>query len=192
MGLLLMIKLPRLPYGWKDQPQLFERYWHEAMSQIEKNINDLLSIPAIEAAIVAAQTAADNANAAAANVTSDSSLINSYVDSASYSGSLITCDNAGSITIQTHTRVYGDSTLNPSVSVTGATITATGAVAGDIVRIYYNDSSRTGGAVTYSYTIDPAAPPVQKGTVHSVGVVEVPVVGTTDGQEIKNPGYVYL
>jgi len=187
-----MIKLPRLPYGWKDQPQLFERYWHEAMTQIEQNINDVLSIPAIEAAITAAQTAADNANNAAASITSDDSLTDSYVDSSSYSGALISCDSAGVITIKTHTRVYGNTTLNPSVSVTGATITATGVAAGDILRIYYNDSSRAGGAVTYSYTKDPAAPPVQKGTTHSVGVVEVPASGTIDGQEIKNPGYVYL
>lgn len=32
-----MIRLPRLPWGWKEQPQLFERYWDETMSQIEKN-----------------------------------------------------------------------------------------------------------------------------------------------------------
>lgn len=32
-----MIRLPRLPWGWREQPQLFERYWDETMSQIEKN-----------------------------------------------------------------------------------------------------------------------------------------------------------
>lgn len=28
-------KLPRLYPGWKDQPELFERYWDEAMQLIE-------------------------------------------------------------------------------------------------------------------------------------------------------------
>ncbi len=193
-----MIKLPRLPLGWKNQPQLFERYWHEAMTQIEKTLNDVLAIPAIEAAIAAANDAAIAANnaAIAANDAidaqrSDTSLTNSYVDTSSYVGTLITCTSAGLVTIKTHTRIYGDPSLNPNSSVTGNTFTVGAAVPGDLIRIYYADTNRTGGSVTYQYTIDPAPPPVQTGNIHSVGVVEVPVTGTANGKEIKNPGYVY-
>lgn len=35
------LKLSRLPLNWKDQPQLFERYWDETMSKIEKSISDI-------------------------------------------------------------------------------------------------------------------------------------------------------
>lgn len=194
-----MIKLPRLPYGWKDQPQLFERYWDEAMAQTEKTLNAVLGIPAIEASIAAAQAAADNANAAADNANanvesqkSEASLASSYVDTTSYTGALLTCDNAGLVTIKTHTRKYGDAALNPNVSVTGGTFTLPSFTAGDIVRVYYSDATRAGGTVSYLYTVDPAAPPVQTGSTHSVGAVKVPVSGVSDGEGIKNPGYIYL
>ncbi len=29
------VKLPRLPVNWRDQPQLFETYWDQAMTSIE-------------------------------------------------------------------------------------------------------------------------------------------------------------
>lgn len=72
-------KLPKLPYNWKEQPQLFERYWDDATRKIEEALTSILSIPAIEAALVsvnaaaaaaaasatAAQTAADNAQTSA-------------------------------------------------------------------------------------------------------------------------------
>lgn len=36
--------MPRLYLNWKDQPELFERYWDQAMAKIEelqKLVNDL-------------------------------------------------------------------------------------------------------------------------------------------------------
>lgn len=65
------IRLPRLSLGWRDQPQLFERYWDEAMSTIESNLNAILNIPAIQAALttVAATATTANATATAANAT---------------------------------------------------------------------------------------------------------------------------
>lgn len=187
------VKLPRLLQGWRDQPKLLERYWDIAMTKIEYTLNQLLAIPAIEealaeldAATAAAQEAADNANEAAGNVTSETSLTSSYP--ANFTGALITADNAGNVTIANHDRVYGDSTLNPTVAVTGDVI-STGASTGETVRIYYNDPTRSGGAVTYLFTIDPADPPVQTGNTHSVGAVVIPAGAPEPGGPVRPPGW---
>ena len=189
----MAIKLARLPTTWQAQPKLVERYWDTSMTQIEKTLNSILAIPIIEAAladldtaIAAADAAAASANAAAESVTSESSLVNSYP-----SGISVTADNLGDVTITTHNRVYGDPALNPTVSVTGAVL-STGAAAGSIVRVYYNDPTRAGGSVTYLFTVDPAAPPVQGGNTHSVGAVEIPAVGTQNGNGLNPPGYVNI
>lgn len=190
----MAIKLPRLPTNWQDQPKLVERYWDGAMTEIEKTLNAILAIPAIEAALAgldaattAAQDAADAANAAAASVTSESSIVTSYPDN--FVAPLISANSTGDVTIVTHDRVYGDPTMNPTVSVTGSII-ATGESSPSVIRVYYVDPTRAGGAVSYLYTVDPAAPPVQGGNVHSVGAVEIPAAGSQSGNGVKPPGYV--
>lgn len=197
------VKLPRLPINWQDQPRLFDRYWDQAMSQIEDNINQLLNLPAIQDAIVAAQTAANTANTAAnaantaantANTAvqkavSESSLNKSYVDLTSFTAPLLSADSAGVVTIASHVRIYGDSSLNPSTAVVGGSL-STGTPSGSVIRVYYNDASRSGGAVSYLYTVDPAAPPVQTGNTHVVGTIVVPASGVAAGAFIKNIGYV--
>lgn len=191
---MAVIKLPRLLRGWREQPELLERYWDIAMSKLEDVLNQLLAIPAIEAALAdldtatqAAQDAADAANAAANSVTSESSLVNSYPTN--YVGALISATSTGDVTIANHDRAYGDATLNPTVAVVGDTI-STGSVSPDVIRVYYIDPTRAGGAVTYLFTVDPADPPVQGGNVHSVGAVEIPAAGTQNGNGVRNPGYV--
>lgn len=197
----MVFRLSRLPVNWKEQPQLFERYWDETLAQIEKTLNAILDIPAIQDAVTAAQTAADTAQIAADTAQaaastaqeqtiaqrSGTSLNNSYA--AGYTGNLIEATSSGSIIIQDHTRVYGDTVLNPSVAVTGSTF-ASGASVGDVVRIYYDDPSRVGGAVVYQFTIDPATAPVQTGDRHVVGAVQIPSSGTGTGKGIRGPGYV--
>lgn len=187
------LKLPRLTHGWDKQPQLLERYWDIQATKLEGVLNQILAIPLIidalanlDAATQAAQVAADNANAAAGAVTSESSLVNSYVSN--FTPPVISADNTGLVTIANHDRVYGDPILNPTVAVTGNTV-ATGKAAGTIVRIYYNDSTRAGGAVTYLFTVDPAPPPVQGGDTHSVGAVEIPAAGSVGGGYVRPPGY---
>ena len=166
------LKLPRLTRGWDKQPQLLERYWDIQATKLEGVLNQILAIPLIidaladlDAATQAAQDAADNANAAAQSVTSESSLVNSYI--ANFTPPVISADNTGLVTIANHDRVYGDPVLNPTASVDGDSL-STGEPAGSIVRVYYNDPARAGGAVTYLYTVDPADPPVQGGNTHSV------------------------
>lgn len=198
---MAVFKLPRLPVNWKEQPLLFERYWDQVTTQLEKTLNSILQIPVIQAALVAVQadvitaqatadaatTAASGAGANAADIAKETSLVNSYTTG--YSGALITATNTGSVTIQNHTRTYGDSGLNPSVSVIGATLT-TEAASGSTVRVFYDDAARTGGAVSYYFIVDPATSPAQAGDVHSVGAVIIPVSGSADGKSITPRGFV--
>ena len=185
----MTVRLPRLPVNWKEQPQLFERYWDETLFQIEKTLNTILDIPIIQQAVLnaqaaasAAQIAADTAQNVADSQVAETSLVNSYADGSS----IISSDSAGNIVISTHTRKYGNGS---SVSVTGSSI-STGAASGSVIRIYYDDPTRAGGAVTYQYTIDPATPPVQTGNRHVVGAVSVPVSGTSSGKPVSPPGYI--
>lgn len=190
----MSVRLPRLPSNWATQPQLFERYWDEILNQLETTLNAILDIPLIQQAVQDAQDAADTAQAAAnsaqivaVNQTAESSLVNSYTTVVS--GDLVSAAFNGDITVQTHTRTYGNSGLNPTVSVTGAII-STGAATGSFVRIYYDDPTRSGGAVSYLFTVDPADPPVQTGSRHVVGAVQVPTSGTKPGKNIQAPGYI--
>jgi len=215
MPVIKTIRLPRLPSNLAEQPQLLERYWDEAMTAIEKTLNAVLAIPEIQAGLAeidgkvdvaqaaavsaqaaaeAAQTAAETAQGSADGAQAqteaqrkESSISQSYVTG--YTGSIISATAAGLIAIAAHQRVYGDPTLDPSVAVNGATFSS-GANPGDVVRVYYVDATRTGGAVTYQFTIDPANPPVQTGNTHSVGAVTIPVTGTKPGNGIRPPGYV--
>ena len=134
-----------------------------------------------------AQGAADNAQAASDATAAETSLVNSFVTN--FTGaSVITATNTGDVTIKNHDRQYGDTTLNPTVAVTGATL-VTGLANPSLVRVYYDDASRAGGGVTYAYTVDPADPPIQGGDRHVVGAVTIPAAGTSDGGWVRPPGY---
>jgi hypothetical protein len=85
----MAFKLPRLPFNWKEQPQLFERYWDEVARKLEEVLTTILSVPAIEAAVAAAQAAADSAQAdalaaqaAAATAQSDAVAAQTAADTA--------------------------------------------------------------------------------------------------------------
>ena len=191
----MSIRLPRLPSNWKEQPQLFERYYDQAMSAIEKTLNEITAIPSIQAAletldtvVADAQSAIDNVNASADAIKLENSLVSSYVQNAS---AVLSADSTGLVTIAAHTRIYGDPSLNPSVSVAGGSL-STGAAAGSTVRVYYVDASRSGGSVTYLFTVDPASTPAQGNNNHSVGAVVIPSTGTNDGVDLGPPGYIYL
>lgn len=207
---MAVVKLPRLQPNWDTQPAFFPRAWNQAMTMIEQLLTQILQLPiivdaiaSVNAAAAAAQASADAAAAAAATAQStagtaqsstdalnaEASLVNSYITG--FTSPLIKSDSTGLVTIANHSRVYGDSILNPTVSVTGGTI-STGAAAGSTVRVYYDDPSRAGGTVTYAYTVDPAAPPVQGNGRHSVGAVTVPAAGNQDGRFVAPPGYVFL
>jgi len=193
----MAIKLPRLYPGLIDkQPELFERYWDEAMNSIETTLNAILAIPAIEAALVdldvatqAALDAADIANAAAESTTAEQSIVTSFPTG--FTPPLISADDTGLVTIANHIRRYGDPVLNPDVNITGGSF-ASGGASGDIIRVYYDDATRGDTTPTFLFTTDPTPPPVQGGSRHSVGAVEIPVSGTQDGEGVNPPGYVVV
>lgn len=164
----------------------FQRTWEQQGQAIEGAIQllaDALSavINAQDAAD-AANAAADAANAAADSVTAQSSLATSYVDK--YVSPLISANSSGNVTIANHDRVYGDGT---TVSVIGGVV-VTGLSNPDVARIYYDDPTRAGGAVSYQFTVD-AAVAAQVNDRHSVGAVEIPAAGTQDGGGVLPPGY---
>ncbi len=98
----------------------------------------------------------------------------------------LTISTVGVVTVSTHDRIYTDKI----VSVTGATVTPSpSAVAGDKVGVYYDDEGRSGGAVTYQYSviaggageIDHMFPSAANPFRHFVTMLTVPASGTTSG-----------
>lgn len=134
-----------------------------------------------------ATAAASEATSATAAQKAETSIVNSFPTN--FAGvSPVSADSLGNVTIANHDRQYGDTTLNPTVAVTGGVV-ATGQLSPALVRIYYDDPARAGGAVTYLFTVDPADPPVQGGNRHVVGAVTIPAAGSSDGGYVRPPGY---
>ena len=107
-------------------------------------------------------------------------LETSYPDD--FTPPFIQADDLGNVTIAAHRRYYGDGT---SVAVDGGSL-ATGELNPSVVFVYYDDTRRAGGAVTYEWS---TTPPVQAGTRHVVGRVEIPAAGTQDGTYLYPPGH---
>lgn len=162
--------------------------WQQLVTQLELIPGLEAAIAAADAAAANAQAAADNANAAAEATTSEQSIVNSYPANPTVPP-LISADSAGDVTISDHDRIYGDPTLNPTVSVDGGVV-ASGGTSGDVIRVYYNDPTRAGGAVTYLFTTNTTDTPVQGGDTHVVGAVTVPAAGSQSGNGVRPPGYV--
>lgn len=169
----------------------FARRLNDILDSLAYAINQVLILPDIQAAIAAAQAAADNANAAASATTSANALANSYV-----TGLTISSADTGTdvtITISAHTRVYA--TMPPtSVSVSGGTLTGVpyGTPTNPQAFIFYDQPSRTGGAVTYQRTFN-NSDVAQFNNRHSVGIADLPTAGTPPkpGRPVVPPGGSY-
>lgn len=200
---MTVFKLPRLPSNWKEQPQLFERYWDESARSIESALNSILSLPAINAAIAAATASAAAANTAAATANTAATTANTAATTAqttatasvaatallnSYpTGVTITGTDAGTnvtVSVSAHNRVYPPST---TVAVSAGSITAL--AYSTTYFIYYDDSARTGGAVTYVATTS-ASTAAQTGNRHLVGSVLTPaaLAAASTGKYVQPPG----
>lgn len=187
----MVLRLERLPLNIpisdkNGRPQTaFSRWWDQALTQIEDNLNHVTNAAdaadaaqaaadAAQASANAAQAAADAAQAAAdaaqadvdaltATVAANEKLKNLQISGVSADTTIMSDVPGGggglSVTVSNHRRIYGDGT---SVAVTGST--ATGLPLGSEIFIYYDDSSRAGGAVIYqgSLTSDNA----QASTLH--------------------------
>lgn len=194
------LKLPRLPSGFRilnpdgTPTNTFQIWFQQYSSAIESSVNGIAAALAaagiaLDAAAVAldaaaaANTAADNAQAGVEQQAADASLSASGVinETAFFEAAI-----SGNITVPGHDRLYGNPTLNPTVAVTGDTL-STAYVAGDIVYVYYVDPTRAGGAVTYLTSTDPEDAN-QVGDVHSIGSVGIPSVGTQTGSLVRPRG----
>jgi hypothetical protein len=142
---------------------------------------------AANAAAVTAQAAANSASTMADAVAQEASIVSSFPTG--WIGNLIECNNAGVVDIVDHVRQYGNTTLNPNATINSAFGIATAASIGQKLRFYYDDATRTGGTVTYGFTVDPATPPVQGGNRHVVGSVTVPGSGIAVGIPVRPPGF---
>ena len=136
-------------------------------------------------AAATAQVAAEAANDAAAAVGSEGTITASGT-----SGLTLTATDAGTdatVNISAHTRIYGDGS---SVSVSAGSIT--GLAYSTDYWVFYDDPTRAGAAVTYQHSTDPADA-VQTGDKHSVGAVTTPAAAAPDnnGKEVLPAGVVY-
>ena len=124
-------------------------------------------------AVVAAQSAADAANAAAGNAqgAADTAEKNSSLATSGTTGLSISAADAGAnvtASISAHSRIYGD---GATVAVSAGTIT--GLAYSTTYYLYYSDPARTGGTVTFQATTN-QADAAQIGDVHSLGAVATP------------------
>jgi len=174
------------------------RSLNDAFRALVTNANDTTqALAAAGIALAAADTATDAAavaNAAAASATgaaddaaAATALANSYVE-----GLTISAEDIGSgaqATISNHTRVYA-TTPTSSVSVIGGVI---GGLAYDTTYyFYYDQPSRSGGAVTYMYTTN-LSDVAQINDRHSVASVLTPAAAAppNDGGGVRPPGGSY-
>jgi hypothetical protein len=132
----------RLKYG-------LDKLMSDAESRLTDIENVLAQVVAAQAAADAAQSTANTANSTANTVKRDDSISTSWTSP----GNILSASDAGSsatITISAHTRKYTDAT---SVSVNGGSLT--GLSYSTTYTVYYDQTSRAGGSVTYHATTDP-------------------------------------
>lgn len=146
--------------------QKFRESLEAALGNIEDLLDSILALPIIEAAVAAAQAAAVAAQAAADSVTDNNNISDSWVE-----GLTLEAFNDGAdchVDISAHNRVYADGT---TVAINGGTLPAI--AHNTVVRVYYDDPTRAGGAVTYAWTSDPTVA-AQVGNRHAVGATVTP------------------
>ena len=182
----MTLKLPRLGATQPDWGQ-FQVWWEQVAKAIEsqeatqdQNIADIL----------AAQAAADAAQADATAIAREAARIASYPNP----GSVLSAADVGTdatITIANHTRVYPvqGSIDVPDVSITGGTIT--GRAFSTRYYIYYDDTTLAVTAPTFLSTTTSATAQVGAAAGrHFVGYIDTPADGGggTSGQGGGPPG----
>ncbi len=177
-------RLPRLQrqkvyFDNKGQPTAqMQQHWQGFAERIEQRFTDIESVLV---AIQAAQQTATEALQQSQATAREKALTESYITPLD----VLTASSGGAVTIDTHTRVYGDGT---SVAVDSGSVS--GFSPGDYVTIYYTDPGRTGGAVAYLGTTGAIG---QTGDTHICGQVTVPQPGEADtgGTATTPPAWKY-
>lgn len=159
--------------------QWMQTFRNELIAAIDANADAIEAIQNAQDAADAANAAAAAAQGAADSLDAAQELANSLLDPAV----VLSADSSGTITIASHDRVYGGT--GGTVAITGDTIS--GFTPGDYVNVYYSDPTRAGGAVTFQGTTGTVA---QEGATHTVGGVQIPATGSTDGYGYYPPGYI--
>lgn len=188
-----MADLPPLPNGQAiTQPDgtptlAFTVYWQQLIASIG---GTLTNIESILTDILAAQAAADAAQATADQALRESARINSYPSPSS----VLTAADVGAtatVTIAAHTRVYPvqGSVDVPDTSVAGGT--ATGLAFSTTYYVYYDDPTLEDTTPTYVATtsLETAVAGASAGR-HYVGKVITPAdgAGGTTGTGVPPPG----
>jgi hypothetical protein len=154
----------------------FQQMWENTISQIKAILTSQgLSIDELQRIYSGINTAQATAAGAAQQAQQTQASIN-IADSYPNPPGVLTASNDGTVIIAAHSRIYADGT---SVAVNSGAVT--GLANGASVTIYYIDSAREGGAVTYQGTTSPIA---QADNTHVVGVASIPLAG-----EVAVPGY---
>lgn len=168
------------------QFQRRQQIWQTTMEAIEGAFAALTTQVSDNAAllnrIAYAQDLAQAANTTAAATQSAISIANSYVSPVN----VLTAANTGTITIAAHTRYYRVDGSLVSVAVDAGSVS--GFAPNNYVTVYYQDSARAGGAVSYTGTIGAVE---QGGNTHVVGQVAIPASGEppATGVTTPAPGY---
>jgi hypothetical protein len=158
-------------------------HWQRTMEAIEAAFAGLTGqvtdLSAIVAQIQAANDLAAAANATATATKASIDIANSYTNPTG----VVSAANDGTVTVEAHSRVYGDGS---SVSVNSGSVS--GFTSGAYVTVFYDDAARSGGAVTYQGTTAAVA---QTSNRHIVGQVTVPAAGNppATGTSPPAPGY---
>lgn len=149
----------------------FQQQTQRDKEEIERSINGLrASVDAIQSAFAAAaeaQRIAGLATEAATSVQNEVKLTASYTSPQN----ALSADSGGTVTIASHTRVYGDGS---TVSITGGTLS--GFAIGQVVGVYYNDPTYSLTAPTFLADTG-GGEAVQTNGRHVIGFVTVPGAG---------------
>lgn len=131
--------------------------------------------------LVEVQNTAIGAAQQAQTVTDSVELANSHTVPVN---GILTASSAGTITIAPHQRYYSPTN---TVDVDGGLIS--GLTEGSFYRVYYNDTAREGGAVSYQASVGDV---VQSGATHVVGGATIPIAGSppSSGVGTTPPGYI--
>jgi trimeric autotransporter adhesin len=184
--------LPPMQPTWGQ----FQVWWQAVVGSLQGELGALAAAQAAQATAntavtnaAAAQTTANTGvtNAATAQTTADTVKRDDAISTSWTSpGTILTGRDAGasaSIIIAGHTRYYSDTN---SVSVTGATLT--GKSYSTVYYVYYDQTSRAGGAVSYQATTNAnTALPGKAAGRHYCGKVTTPAAAAADTTGDVNP-----
>lgn len=154
-----------------------------ALALVDAALDDVSdALVVVSDATDAANTAAGNAQDTADSIAALSSLTNSQVSQ----GTTITATDAGTdatASVNAHVRTYG---TGATVSVNASSVT--GLAFSTNYALYYDQSSRLGGAITLVATTDPIAaqPSDTFPDRHYVGSIRTPADGAADTDGVPN------